>query len=96
MWAAHYASQDLEGGADNATRYKHIDDPRVGKGYHYMLLIAAADANVFGDPVPSVMNAALPEEGKKMLGHADRRAHEYFYRDRQARGPRARRLTRKA
>jgi hypothetical protein len=67
LWAAHYASQDLEGGAENATRYKHVDDPRVGKGYHYMLLIAAADANVFGDPVPSLLNAALPEHGKKML-----------------------------
>jgi hypothetical protein len=67
LWAAHYASQDLEGGAENATRYKHVDDPRVGKGYHYMLLIAAADANVFGDPVPSLINAALPEQGKKML-----------------------------
>ncbi len=33
-----------------------------------MLLIAASDANVFGDPVPSVLNAALPEEGKKMIG----------------------------
>jgi hypothetical protein len=67
LWAAHYASQDLEGGADNATRYKHVDDPKVGKGYRYMLLIAAADANVFGDPVPSVIHAALPEQGKKML-----------------------------
>jgi len=67
LWAAHYASQDLEGGTENSTRYKHVDDPRVGKGYRYMLLIAAADANVFGDPVPSVWNAALPEEGKKML-----------------------------
>jgi hypothetical protein len=28
LWAAHYASQDLEGGAENATRYKHVDDPR--------------------------------------------------------------------
>jgi hypothetical protein len=68
LWAGHYESQDLEGGADNSKRYKHIDDPSVGKGYHYMLLIAATDANVFGDPVPSVLNAALPEEGKKMLG----------------------------
>ena len=67
LWAAHYASQDLEGGADNAKRYKHVDEPAVGKGFHYMLLIAAADANVFGDPVPSVLHAALPEEGKKML-----------------------------
>lgn len=67
LWAAHYASQDLEGGADNATRYKHVDDPKVGKGYHYMLLIAAADGNVFGDPVPSVIHASLPEQAKKML-----------------------------
>jgi len=67
LWAAHYASQDLEGGADNAKRYKHVDDPKVGKGFHYMLLIAAADANVFGDPVPSVINGALPDSDKKML-----------------------------
>jgi hypothetical protein len=67
LWAAHYASQDLEGGAENATRYHHVDDPKVGKGYHYMLLIAAADAGVFGDPVPSLIHAALPEQGKKML-----------------------------
>ena len=67
LWAAHYASQDLEGGAENATRYHHVDDPKVGKGYHYMLLIAASDASVFGDPVPSLINAALPEQGKTML-----------------------------
>jgi hypothetical protein len=67
LWAAHYASQDLEGGAENSKRYRHLDDPKVGKGYHYMLLIAAADASVFGDPVPSLINAALPPEGKKML-----------------------------
>ena len=67
LWAAHYASQDLEGGAENSKRYRHVDDPAVGKGYHYMLLIAATEAGVFGDPVPSLINAALPEEGKKML-----------------------------
>jgi hypothetical protein len=67
LWAAHYASQDLEGGADNAKRYRHVEDPKVGRGYHYMLLIAATDAGVFGDPVPSLVNAALPEQGKKML-----------------------------
>jgi hypothetical protein len=32
-----------------------------------MLLIGASDASVFGDPVPSLLHAALPEEGKKML-----------------------------
>jgi len=67
LWAAHYESQDLEGGAENSKRYKHVDDPEVGKGYHYMLLVAATEAGVFGDPVPSLLNAALPEQGKKML-----------------------------
>jgi len=67
LWAGHYASQDLEGGADNAKRYKHIDDPKVGKGFHYMLMIGATDANVFGDPVPSVLHAGLPEKDKQML-----------------------------
>jgi hypothetical protein len=67
LWAAHYASQDLEGGAENATRYKHVDQPDVGKGYRYMLLIGATDSSVFGDPVPRIINTALPEQGKKML-----------------------------
>jgi len=67
LWAAHYASQDLEGGAENSKRYKHVDDPRVGAGYRYILLIAASDAGVFGDPVPSVLHASLPEQGRKML-----------------------------
>jgi hypothetical protein len=67
LWAAHYASQDLEGGAENSKRYRHVDDPKVGKGYHYMLLIAGTDASVFGDPVPSLINGSLPEQGKKML-----------------------------
>ena len=67
LWAAHYAALDLEGGAANATRYHHVDDPMVGKGYRYMLLIAATDANVFGDPVPSVLHAALPDQGRQML-----------------------------
>ena len=67
LWAAHYASQGLEGGEENAKKYHHIEDPRVGAGYRYMLLIAATDANVFGDPVPSVLHAALPEQGRQML-----------------------------
>ncbi|MGH9679390.1 MAG: hypothetical protein ACRD4Y_05535 [Candidatus Acidiferrales bacterium] len=67
LWAAHYASQDLEGGAENSKKYRHTDDPKVGKGYRYMLLIAARDAGVFGDPIPRQIHEALPEQGKKML-----------------------------
>jgi hypothetical protein len=54
--AIYYASQDLGGAGDNATRYKHIDDPKVRKGYHHLLLIAAANANLFGDTVLSSAN----------------------------------------
>jgi len=65
LWAAHYATRDIEG--DNSSRYHHVDDPQVGKGYHFMLLIAATDANVFGNPVPSVLHEALPQQGRAML-----------------------------
>jgi hypothetical protein len=67
LWAAHYVTRDLEGGAANSTRYRHVEDPNVGTGYRYILLIAATDANIFGNPVPSVLHAALPEQSRKML-----------------------------
>jgi hypothetical protein len=65
LWAAHYAAQDVEGAG--SSRFHHVDDPTVGTGYHYILVIGARDAHVFGNPVPSEIHAALPEEGKKML-----------------------------
>jgi hypothetical protein len=65
LWAAHYATQDVEGA--NTSCYHHVDDPQVGKGYRYILLVAGADANVFGNRVPSQIHAALPEESRKML-----------------------------
>lgn len=66
LWAAHYASRDIEGGS-NPPRYHHVEDPKVGTGFRYILLIGARDANVFGDPIPSALHAALPEQGRKML-----------------------------
>lgn len=65
LWAAHYTVRDVEGAG--SSRYHHTDDPKVGTGYHYILLIGARDAHVFGNPVPTEIHAALPEEGKKML-----------------------------
>ena len=65
LWAAHYAAHDVEGAG--SSRFHHVDDPKVGMGYHYILIIAARDAHVFGNPVPSTIHAALLEEGKKML-----------------------------
>jgi hypothetical protein len=67
LWAAHYYCDVLEGGAANATRFHHVDDPSVGRGYHYILLIGATDAGVFGNPIPSEIHAALPEQDRKML-----------------------------
>jgi hypothetical protein len=66
LWAAHYATRDIEGGS-NSPRYHHVDDPSVGAGFRYILLVGARDANVFGDPVPSALHAALPEQGRRML-----------------------------
>jgi len=66
LWAAHYATRDTEGGG-TSPRFHHVEDPKVPTGFHYILLIGAKDANVFGNPVPSVLHAALPESGRKML-----------------------------
>src|SRR5436190_9283381 len=65
LWAAHYATREREGGG--ATEIQHTMDPKVGTGYHYILLVGAADADVFGNPTPSAINAALPEAGRKMV-----------------------------
>jgi hypothetical protein len=66
LWAAHYATQDIEGGA-TSTRYHRVQDPEVPTGFRYILLIGASDANVFGNPVPSMLHAALPDLGRRML-----------------------------
>jgi len=66
LWAAHYATRGTEGGS-TSVQIHHTDDPAVPAGFRYILLIGAKDAFVFGDPVPSVIHAALPDEGKKML-----------------------------
>jgi hypothetical protein len=51
LWAAHYASQEREGGS-RSSQIHHVEDPKVPTGYHYILLIGAEDADVFGNPVP--------------------------------------------
>ena len=65
LWAAHYATREREGGG--ATQIQHTTDPKVGTGYHYILLVGATHADVFGNPTPSAINAALPEAGRKMI-----------------------------
>src|SRR6202163_2046697 len=45
LWAAHYATRDTEARTD----LHHAEDPTVPRGYHYILLIGARDAGVFGN-----------------------------------------------
>ena len=63
LWAAHYAARDTEARTD----LHHVDDPKVPTGFHYILMIGAKDAGVFGNPAPVEIHAALPEQGKQML-----------------------------
>jgi hypothetical protein len=64
LWAAHYASRERAGGG---AQIRHTTDPTVGTGYRYVLLVGATDADVFGNPTPSAIGAALPEVGRKMI-----------------------------
>ena len=63
LWAAHYATRDTEARTD----LHHVEDPKVPTGYHYILLIGAKDAGVFGNPAPVEIHSALPEQARKML-----------------------------
>jgi hypothetical protein len=63
LWAGHYATQNTETRSD----LHHVEDPKVPTGFHYILLIGARNAGVFGNPAPIEIHAALPEQGKKML-----------------------------
>ncbi len=63
LWAAHYATRDTE----VSPELHHTQDPSVPTGFRYILLIAAKDAFVFGNPIPSAIHAALPDKDRKML-----------------------------
>ena len=63
LWAGHYATRTSGGSA----QIHHTDDPKVPTGFHYILLIGVTDALVLGNPAPSAINAALPDQGRKML-----------------------------
>ena len=65
LWAAHYASRPR--GSSSSDQVRHIEDPTVPNGYQYILLVGGEDAHTFGDPYPSALNAALPEQARKML-----------------------------
>jgi ribosome modulation factor len=69
LWAAHYAAVRKESrpATQRESALNHTDDSSVPTGSRYILLIGAERANVFADPVPSVLHAGLPAESRKML-----------------------------
>ena len=69
LWAAHYASAPK-----TATRslrregtLSNTSDSAVPAGDRYILLFGAEHANVFGDPTPGALHAAMSGEARKML-----------------------------
>lgn len=63
LWAAHYASI----AEATAARALHPDARAVPAGNAYILVVGAEDINVFGNPAPDELHAALSQEGRKML-----------------------------
>ena len=64
LWGAHYAEVEKKIRSAVTT---HTEDPAVPTGSRYMLLFGAGNADVFGDPLPSAINAGLPEGSRKIL-----------------------------
>ena len=70
LWAAHYASLKREAvkGVGRGIERKHnISLAGVPSGDQYILMFGAEHAHVFGNPVPSALNAGLPDADRKML-----------------------------
>ena len=69
LHAAHFAS--VPPGTMQQTRkagsLRHTQDASVPTGCSYIQIVGAEDSAVFGDPVPSALHAALPEDMRAML-----------------------------
>lgn len=68
LWAAHYASVGEEKIPRRTSGRKiTTQDPSVPRGDRYILLFGAGHSNIFGDPLPAEMHAALPDPDRKIL-----------------------------
>jgi len=68
LWAAHYASVQKEKTTrSRPAAVKHTDESAVPTGDRYILMFGAEHTNVLGNPVPSALNAGLPDADRKML-----------------------------
>jgi hypothetical protein len=69
LWAAHYAAVGEDRIPRRTTGRKiTTTDIMVPRGDRYILLFGAEHSNIFGDPLPEEMHAALPAADRKMLG----------------------------
>ena len=69
LWVAHYAAVEKKQRPHwpRESTLRKCSDPAVPTGKSYVLLIGAADANVFGEPDWRKLDAVLPEAGRRML-----------------------------
>ncbi len=68
LWAAHYASvgEDRIPRRTSGEKYT-TTDPEVPVGDRFIQYVGAADAHVFGDPLPDEYHASLPAADRRML-----------------------------
>lgn len=69
LWGAHYRAVDKKQrpGTPRENALVRAGDPAVPAGGRYVLIIGARDANVFGEPDWRKLDAALPEQDRRML-----------------------------
>ena len=69
LWAAHYAAVEKAKRPANIreSALNHTTDATLPTGDRYILIFGAEHANVFGNPVPSALHAALPKAYQTML-----------------------------
>ena len=67
LWAAHYQTVERMQTIRRENAVEHPAVAGVPRGRQFLLLVGAADANVFGQLTPQALNAALPEADRRML-----------------------------
>ncbi len=67
-WAAHYAAETDPVYSGAKGRLKRTRDASVPGGTRFILIFGGDDPGVFVDPAPAQMHAALPDQGRSLLG----------------------------
>jgi hypothetical protein len=91
LWGAHYGSLGNDKIPRRTSGRRHTTtDPAVPKGDRYILLLGAADSNVFGAPLPEEIHAQLPAADRKMLALRDGERVNIFTEAARVEGPESR------